>query len=78
VSLLGGPIGVELQNTAAHDGSSGSMRGVCHRDSFCRGFGRQNCGIDAIDDFDAKLSHWRISGFYPSELYCRVRCQSLR
>jgi hypothetical protein len=68
VALLGRPIGVELQNTAAQNGSSGSMRGVCHRDSFCRRLGRQNCGINAIDDFDAKLSHWRISGRYPSEV----------
>jgi hypothetical protein len=78
VSLLARPIGVKLQNTTVHNGSSGSMRGVCHRNSFCRGFGRQYRGIDAIDDFDAKLFHWRISGFYPRELYCRVRCQSLR
>ena len=76
--LFARPIGMELQNTTLHKGSSGSMRGVCHRDSFCRGFGRQNRGIDAIDDFDAKLSHWRISGCYPSELYYGVRCQSLR
>jgi len=78
VSLLARPIGVKLQNTTVHNGSSGSMRGVCHRDSFCRGFRRQNRSIDAIDDFDAKFFHWRISGCYPSELYCRVRRQSLR
>ena len=78
MSLLVRPIGVELQNTTVHNGSSGSMCGVCHRNSFCRGFGRQNRSIDAIDDFDAKLFHWQISGCYPNELYCRVRCQSLR
>ena len=69
---------MELQNTTVHNGSSGSMRGVRHRNSFCRGFGGQNRSIDAIDDFDAKLFHWRIPGCYPKELYCRVRCQSLR
>jgi hypothetical protein len=78
VSLLARPIGVKLQNTAVHNGSSGSMRGVCHRNAFCRGFGRQNRSIDAINDFDAKLFHWRISGRHPSELYYLFRCQSLR
>jgi hypothetical protein len=78
VSLLACPIGVELQNTTAHNGSSGSMRGVCHRNSFRRGFGRQNRCIDAIDHFDAKLFHCQISGCYSSELYCWLRRQSLR
>jgi hypothetical protein len=54
VSLLARPIGVELQNTTVHNDSSGSMRGVCHRDSFCRGLGRENRSIDSIDHFDAK------------------------
>jgi hypothetical protein len=73
VPLFARPIGMELQNTTLHNGSSGSMRGVCHRDSFCRGFGRQHRSIGSIDHFDAKRFHWRISGCLPNESYGLVR-----
>jgi hypothetical protein len=72
VPLFARPIGMELQNTTLHNGSSGSMCGVCHCDSFGRGFGRQNRRIGSIDHFDAKRFHWRISGSLPNELYGRV------
>jgi hypothetical protein len=78
VPLLDRPIGVKLQDTTVHNGSSGSMRGIRHRNSFCRGFGSQYRSIDAIDDFDAKWFHWRISQCYSYELFCRVQSQSLR
>ena len=47
-----------------------------HGDPLCRRPRRQNCGVSAIDHFDAKRFHSRPSEHFPRELYRRVRCQS--
>jgi hypothetical protein len=57
VSLLVGPVGVELLDTTLNHRSSGSVRRVGHRNSFERRLGRQDRRIAPVDHFDAQSFH---------------------